>query len=155
PGHPTQAPPRPLSRGASALTSPPGLVSHCPASSIWTGRRLATTTSRRSGFPMRGLYPASREPNSRGSADRGAREPAEHGGGEPPDDRDRDVDGERPVPPLAGHGHPLPGEGGEGREATQEAHGERDYQFLRDDPAFPQGEDETDEERSGQVDGER
>ena len=50
PGHPIQAPPRSLTIGASAATSPPGLVIHASAPSARTverrtGRRLATMTS--------------------------------------------------------------------------------------------------------------
>src|SRR3954471_16496894 len=49
PDHPTQAPPRPATKGSSAVTSPPGL--RCQRGSpsgpgTWsTGSRLATTTT--------------------------------------------------------------------------------------------------------------
>src|SRR4051795_12153938 len=49
PDHPTQAPPRPATKGSKAVTSPPGLRCQrvVPSGSVtWsTGSRLATTTT--------------------------------------------------------------------------------------------------------------
>src|SRR3954468_6662060 len=87
PDQPTQAPPRPATKGSRAVTSPPGLRCHVVSPSgptTWsTGSRLATTTTGLSAptpFPLESAIPGTPLQTSDERIGRGCGTQAEHQG---------------------------------------------------------------------------